>query len=267
MVAGYRARASERDDPICSDHYARALAGDAGLELAARFDESYPPMERWIALRTAAIDRLVEAAAGPPLEARQVVILGAGLDTRAARLASPARRFFEVDHPATQADKRRRVDALGAVAPRLDYVPCDFESDDLFQRLAAAGLDDAAPVFFVWEGVVPYLSEAAVRATLERIAACPRAAVVFDTIGTRMVERRDISERDARSMEIVEDLGEPVVFGVNHTAGLVAESGFRHVRSWSFDEIDLNLTGSYDRGRMFRFQRLTCAATIDMGTP
>lgn len=267
MVAAYRGRASARREPICSDPWAAELAGDAGLELSRRFDASYEPMERWIALRTAAIDRLVERSAAAPLSARQIVVLGAGLDTRAARLAARGRRFFEVDHPATQADKRRRLAPLDYRPPAIDYVPCDFETDDLFEQLAGAGLDREAPVFFVWEGVIPYLSEPAVRATLERIAGCPRAAVVFDTIGTRMVERRDITERDAMSMDIVEDLGEPVVFGINHTVGLVAESGFRYVRSSSFDEIDLNLTGSYDRSRMFRFQLLTVAATIDLESP
>lgn len=265
MVAGYRARASRRDPAICSDPWAAALAGDAGLELARRFDASYEPMERWIALRTAAIDRLVERSSEAPLAAGQVVILGAGLDTRAARLARSGRRFFEVDHPATQADKKVRLSALDYAPPAIDYVACDFETDDFLERLESAGFDPASAAFFVWEGVVPYLSEAAVRATLERLArGCRRAAVVFDTLGRRMVERQGISDKDALSMDIVDDLGEPVIFGINHTVELVAESGFRFVRSSSFDEIDLNLTGSYARERMFRFQRLTLAANVDL---
>lgn len=265
MVAGYRARASGRDRPICDDPWAAALAGDAGLELARRFDASYAHMERWIALRTAAIDRLVQRSAEPPLRAGQVVVLGAGLDTRAARLARPGRRFFEVDHPATQADKRARLAGLDYAPPAVAYVACDFESDDFLERLAAAGFDREDAALFVWEGVVPYLTEAAVRSTLERVAReCRRAAVVFDTLGKRMVERRDISERDALSMEIVDDLGEPVIFGINHTIGLVAECGFTWARASSFDEIDLDLTGTYDRERMFRFQTLTVAANLDL---
>lgn len=265
MVAGYRARATRRGEPICRDPWAEALAGELGLELSRRFDASYEHMERWIALRTAEIDRLIDRAAEPPLAAEQIVILGAGLDTRAARLARPGRQFFEVDHPATQSDKRDRLAALNYDPPAVEYVTCDFEGEDFLERLATAGFDREAAAFFVWEGVVPYLTEPAIRTTLERISKdCRRAAVVFDTLGKRMVERRDISERDALSMEIVDDLGEPVIFGINHTVGLVAECGFSFVRAASFDEIALNLTGVYDRRQMFRFQTLTLAANVPL---
>ncbi|MBW1762713.1 MAG: class I SAM-dependent methyltransferase [Deltaproteobacteria bacterium] len=86
---------------------------------------------------------------------RQVVVLGAGLDTRAARLAREGVRFFEVDQPASQVDKCERLSRFDAYPmDAATFVPCDFERDDFVQLLEAAGLDGGSPVCFVWEGVI-----------------------------------------------------------------------------------------------------------------
>lgn len=112
----------------------------------------------------------------------QYVLLGAGLDTFAHRNAYPGLKVFEVDHPATQQWKRELIEAGGIAAPdRLTYVPVDFERESLPQQLAASGFDIAAPSFFAWLGVVPYLTAEAFRATLGFIAAQPPGSgVVMD---------------------------------------------------------------------------------------
>jgi methyltransferase (TIGR00027 family) len=116
--------------------------------------------------RTVAIDEAVRAAAHP-----QVVILGAGLDGRAWRLPELAgAAVFEVDHPASQADKRARAAALEPRALDVHWVPVDFGRDDLGDALAAAGHDVALPTTWIWEGVVPYLTPAEVDAATATIA-------------------------------------------------------------------------------------------------
>ncbi|MFJ4678092.1 class I SAM-dependent methyltransferase [Kitasatospora sp. NPDC088783] len=119
--------------------------------------------------RTVAIDEaLRERADG------QLVVLGAGLDTRAWRLAALAGTdVWEVDHPASQQDKRRRLaDAeVRPVARSVRFTPVDFAVDDLGAALAAAGHDAAAPTTWLWEGVVPYLTRDQVRATLAALTA------------------------------------------------------------------------------------------------
>lgn len=113
--------------------------------------------------RTVAIDDAVLARPTP-----QLVILGAGLDGRAWRLA--AGTVFEVDQPASQRDKQDRAAALPADrAPR--YVPVDFTRDRLTDALAAAGHRADAPTTWIWEGVVPYLTRAAVASTVAAVAA------------------------------------------------------------------------------------------------
>ena len=95
----------------------RQLAGADGHEIAKRLDARFPPMELWLALRVAYLDRLVGLAVDR-LSIRQVVILGAGYDTRAARLPRAGVTFFEVDHPATQAAKRERLAKLAGLSRR-----------------------------------------------------------------------------------------------------------------------------------------------------
>jgi methyltransferase (TIGR00027 family) len=113
-------------------------------------------------LRTRAIDDVIAEVAAP-----QLVVLGAGLDSRAYRMRALAEvTVFEVDHPASQAFKRRRTGRLSCVAREVRFVGVDFERDDLGERLAVSGHDRALPTTWIWEGVTPYLTEEAVDATL-----------------------------------------------------------------------------------------------------
>jgi methyltransferase (TIGR00027 family) len=138
-------------------------------------------MRIFIAVRT----RFAEDALAVAVErgVRQLVVLGAGLDTYAYR--GPLRdrlRIFEVDHPATQAWKRQRLaDAAIPLPACLTFAPIDFERETLAGGLAAAGFDPARQTFFTWLGVVPYLTEEAIWSTLGFIASLPGGAhVVFD---------------------------------------------------------------------------------------
>jgi methyltransferase (TIGR00027 family) len=112
----------------------------------------------------------------------QYVLLGAGLDTFAHRNPYPALRVFEVDHPATQQWKRDLLHSGGLPSPaNLAYAPVDFERQSLPEQLLAAGFCSAAPAFFGWLGVVPYITLAAFRSTIRFISTQPRGSgVVFD---------------------------------------------------------------------------------------
>ena len=123
-------------------------------------------------LITTARSRIAEDALSRAVErgVRQIVILGAGLDTFALRSPHGARqiRIYEVDHPATQAWKSQRLaEAQIALPPWLILVPVDFERDDVGGKLIAAGFQQNSPAFFTWLGVVPYLTEDAINRTLD----------------------------------------------------------------------------------------------------
>jgi len=263
MVCAYRARASKWARPIMNDPWAEALAGDDGQTYARELDAKFPPMETWLALRVAYLDRLVGLAVDR-LGIRQIVILGAGYDTRAARLPRAGVQFFEVDHPATQAAKRARLASLpGYPVDAARYVDCDFERQDPLDRLRALDFRASEPALVIWEGVVPYLTEAAVRATSTRLASGlePRSLLAFDFVGKRLVEdEARLNPRDKGQRDFVKDLGEPVRFGSNAILPLLYDCGFRWVRVLDFDELALELIGDYDRARLFRFQSIALAS-------
>jgi methyltransferase (TIGR00027 family) len=114
---------------------------------------------------------------------RQILVLGAGLDTFAYRLEpTDDLRVFELDHPATQAEKRRRLGQAQIGEPaHVSYVAHDFEGGSMTAALKAAGLDPDRGAFVLWLGVTPYLTEEAVFATLGELASWPGGPeVVFD---------------------------------------------------------------------------------------
>jgi methyltransferase (TIGR00027 family) len=168
---------------IFSDPLALKILG-SDADAVVRDAEEHPSrrgMRIFIAART----RFAEDALKAAVEngARQLVILGAGLDTFAYRSTFSSRlRVFEVDHPATQAWKRECLQAAGIAFPEsLTYAPVDFEQATLGEGLADAGFDASLQTFFFWLGVVPYLTEAAAWSTLRFIAGISGAAhVVFD---------------------------------------------------------------------------------------
>jgi len=167
--------------PGFQDPTARAFLGDKGkqslasAELVARAGKRTVRLEMarvmadLIALRTMAIDAAVrDAIAGG---ARQLVILGAGYDGRAWRMRELAGvRVFEVDHPATQADKRSRLSGLAPAPGIVTFVSIDFEVESLGVVLERAGHDRESPTCWIWEGVVMYLTRNAMRTMLADIA-------------------------------------------------------------------------------------------------
>jgi methyltransferase (TIGR00027 family) len=168
---------------IFADPLALRILGMDVPAVARRAEEnpSGRRMRLFIAFRT----RFAEDALAAAFEGgvRQVVVLGAGLDTYAYRNPFGDRlRLFEVDHPATQAWKHQLLrDAAIPLPSSLTFVPVDFERETLPERLAASAFDRTQQTFFTWLGVVPYLNEEAVWSTLAFIAGLPNGAhVVFD---------------------------------------------------------------------------------------
>jgi methyltransferase (TIGR00027 family) len=197
--------------------FADPLAGPilGAVAQAAAVATSADPSTRGMRLFIAARSRVAEAALRAGVETRgvsQFVVLGAGLDTFAYRNPfGAALKVFEVDHPETQAWKRRRLAEAGIAVPAaLTFVPVDFERDGLLAALEAAGFDPERRSFFTWLGVVPYLTREAIGATLAVIGGLPGGGeVVFDysdPVGTLGGQAR---EAHARRAERVAALGEP----------------------------------------------------------
>ncbi|MBF6175986.1 class I SAM-dependent methyltransferase [Nocardia blacklockiae] len=206
---------------------------------ALRFGVSDRPRRLFFAARARfAEDRVAEAVT---TGVRQVVILGAGLDTFAYRNPYPGLRVFEVDHPATQAWKHRRLAASGIDRPEaLAFVPVDFETDSLATRLDEAGFSRTEPAVFVWLGVVYYLTPDAARATLDYIARQSESVeVVFDYLADTDEDRAQLRARAQRAAAV----GEPwfSYFAPHDIAAQLRALGFTDIE----DHAAANLIAGY----------------------
>lgn len=176
-VASLRAVHALLDEPlVLDDPLALRLLGPA-REAALRADPFAlnDPIARGLRAALVARSRFVEDELARRIAAgvRQVVLLGAGLDTFAYRRRDldPGLQVFEVDHPGTQQWKRQLLAEAGiGVPPGLRFVPVDLERGDLGEALAAAGFRADQPACVGWMGVTPYLTADAVMGTLRSLA-------------------------------------------------------------------------------------------------
>ncbi|MGV0850395.1 class I SAM-dependent methyltransferase [Mycolicibacterium phlei] len=270
LITGYaRAYHQTADTPrIFTDPLAAPLLG--GHEFVEAGDALDTVVrDRARRLFFAARSRFAEDAIAAAVGTRQVVTLGAGLDTFGCRNTNPDLQVYEVDHPATQAWKRGRLTAAGIPAPStLTFVPVDFETQGLATELAAAGFTRTEPAIFIWLGVIFYLTSDAARATLDYIAGQARPVeVVFDYLqqadtGEDRAHLRARAQRLARA-------GEPLVsyHSPDTLAGQLHALGFAGVEDRAADRVigaylGESLQLSADEARTLRASRLVRARSL-----
>jgi methyltransferase (TIGR00027 family) len=253
-AAAYRAIHQTLDGGVIfSDPFAARILDD---ETRARLDETaaLPSLRPW-RLFIAARSRFSEdtLAACVARGVRQVVVLGAGLDTFSLRNphAGQGVRVFEVDHPATQGWKRARLKQAGLAVPAsLTFAPVDFERQSLADGLKAAVFQADRPAFFQWLGVVPYLTREAVSLTLDFIAGVPESEVVFDyaePLENYPANRRaDVMEVAARAAA----RGEPwlSLFDPAELSKMLRNKGFGIVEDLGLAEIADRFYGALKQG-------------------
>ncbi|ABS56062.1 putative methyltransferase [Methanoregula boonei 6A8] len=209
-VAAFRAAESalQEDQRVCYDPYAIRFTDPDHLdELTEYTDNHFPGLRNYIAARARHFDDVITLAAKTGLE--QLVILGAGYDTRAYRIAEfkGRVRVFELDHPDTQEVKKEKIEELFRGLPKdVVYVPVDLETQDWGRRLLEAGYSPEKKTLFVMEGLIMYLTPTAIDAILSFVVnnSGKNSAVLFDYPA-------ETGDTDASSREMREDLG-------NHTA-------------------------------------------------
>ncbi len=182
LVAAMRAEESQRSDRLFDDPFAHALAGDAGYAALRTYRDAVGPSIPIIEVRTRWFDEaLARAAAGG---IAQVVILAAGLDARAYRLAWPAgTRVFEVDQPSILAHKAA-VLGTGAPTSARVAIAANLETD-WPAALRGAGFDPAERTVWLIEGLLQYLDASSVETLFARLdeLSAPRSILLYDVVG------------------------------------------------------------------------------------
>jgi methyltransferase (TIGR00027 family) len=241
----------------------RALRGGAGSDRRASLGSRLwmrGPLRRfaiYMQIRTRVIDDDVAAFARSG--GRQLVLLGAGFDCRAWRLAAlEGVRVFEVDHPATQA-KKRAVMSSEATAARVVFVPWDFEREPLAElpaRLVAEGHDPRLSTMTIVEGVLMYLTSGATDATFECIReySTPGSPAAITYMNTSLIADRSGAGIGRRLA--VRVVGEPFRSGFDpeRLPGWLEERGFRLERDESAAQAGGRLLGA-EVGRRIHSRR------------
>jgi methyltransferase (TIGR00027 family) len=201
-----------------------------GRAVTAVLDLGWPRTRSSGVVRTRFIDDAVRGALAQG--AKQLVLLGAGFDSRPYRLAeADAVTVFEVDHPATQAVKRARLAQRGGAAARqAHFVAVDFERDDFEDALLRSGYKPGAAAVVIWEGVVSYLSSAAVDENFTRLQrlTAPGRRLVFTYVHRGAIDGSVHFDEATRWKSWVRFSGEPFTFGFDPR-----EIG-RYLRSYGF---------------------------------
>ncbi len=187
-----------------------------GPALLAARERQMPGIMGNLLCRTRFIDDTLQDALARGFE--QVVILGAGLDSRAYRISGMHEvRIFELDHPATQAWKRARIEEVHGVATaHVTFVPIDFESQTIKEVMAATDFRAADRTLLIWEGVTQYIGAEAVDATFRYIAEAivPGGEIVFTYVDRGLLDGPARTKRVDRLLSQLERQGEPWSFGI-----------------------------------------------------
>ena len=230
-VAAYRLGFTRVPAPYGDAAADEALAADVG----AGQEPAAGRMREYLEARTRFFDRVVVGAIGRGV--RQIVVGAAGYDGRPLRYARSGVRWFEVDHPATQRDKRDRLARLGLAAGQVQFVEADFTRDPIAERLTAAGLNPGQLGLFLLEGVAVYLEPA----VLERVLSQFRQVA---PIGSRLAISVSVSgaqgEARSRFQASVAALGEPArsALEAGQATEVLARTGWQVITGDDADDPD-----------------------------
>jgi methyltransferase (TIGR00027 family) len=191
-------------------------------------DDRWPCARGGVVARTRLIDEQMSAAVAG---VSQVLILGAGFDTRGHRLPGLAAvPVFEVDHPDTQTAKRRALKRTPPGGKDIRYVAVVFGQDDLASSLIAAGFRPAESTLVLWEGVTNYLDAKSMDATFRTLAQAlgPSSPVLFTYVHRGMLDGSVRFDGAGTTMRAVRRAGEPFTFGFDpdQLPGYLAQRGF-----------------------------------------
>jgi methyltransferase (TIGR00027 family) len=220
-----------------------------GSRFIARAERQHPGVWAGFLCRIRYIDDTLRDALKEELD--QVVILGAGSDTRALRIPGVDKtQVFEVDHPVPQAWKKKCLTKmLGVLPPHISFVPMDFDQQSLEDEMVAAGFRTGARTFVISEGVTQYITEKANDAIFQYVSkTAPGSRIVFSYVHRGVI---DGSFKDAEKWKsLIQNQGVSWVFGIDpgELEQFLSKRGFSlldHIGGSDYQERYLNPLGRH----------------------
>jgi methyltransferase (TIGR00027 family) len=207
-----------------------------------------PGVQAFLAIRCRYMDDYLQECLASGIE--QLVVLGAGLDSRAYRIEGLKERVkvFEVDHPATQAVKLAKLKRiLGELPAHVTYVPIDFD-DETLEKLFDFGYHRQSKTLFIWEGVVHYLTAEAVDQTLSFVSrnSGTGSSIIFDYVYASALTATDKRSEVARMQRTQRYTGEGLIFGIEEgqIEAFLRARGYAQIKNMSSADLrEVYLTG------------------------
>jgi len=223
IVAEYRARESGETNPLYRDPIVSLFLNERTRQAADRMAADFPAGEKGVKLRTRYYDDHLDAQLVHGC--RQVVILGAGLDTRAVRKQSQDVTYFEIDDADITNFKRERLAEAGIDAP-IVFIPGNYVTDGLIRLLAANHFDFELPTYVIWEGNSMYLTRPTVLKVLTDLRGrISSFAISFDYMSEAVIACATGDEGTSGFVRRFAAMGAPWHFGLDDLEELAHEAG------------------------------------------
>ena len=225
VVAEFRAEENYAAQPLYRDPIVSLLLNTESQQAAARIAAAFPVMREMVKIRTKYFDDMLDRQIF--LGCRQVLLLGAGLDTRAIRKPAADVSYFEIDDGATLKLKRDCLEAHGMHA-NVKFIAGNYVTDGLIGMLSRNGFDPGLPTYVIWEGNTMYLSKETDRAIMGELRDNLRDfRLSFDYFAEAVITKTTGEDGLTRMTESFANMGAPWVTGFDDIEGLAGDVSLR----------------------------------------
>jgi methyltransferase (TIGR00027 family) len=223
IVAEFRAQENAEPHPLYRDPIVPLFLNDRTRQAAERMAAGFPPGGQGVKLRTRYYDDHLDAQLGNGC--RQVVILGAGLDTRGVRKQAPGVTYFEIDDAGMLDFKRARLTEAGIEVP-IVFIAGNYVTDGLLRLLDANGFDFDLPTYVIWEGNTMYLNRPAVLSVLTDLRkSLTSFAISFDYLTEAVIDYATGDDQTSAFVRRFAEMGAPWHFGIDDLGALAGDAG------------------------------------------
>ncbi len=235
VVAEFRDDENREAFPLYHDPYVHIFLDEETKKAADRISAFFPPVRNNVRLRT----RYFDDRLSTKLEqgCKQVVILGAGLDTRAQRMAFPGVAYFEIDDASTLSFKRAKLEEQG-IDPGATLISGDYVRDGLLNLLVRNGFRPEFPTHIIWEGNTMYLRPDAIANILTEAAKhISHCSVSFDYLAEEVVEKRTGDREVTAVAERFAAMGAAWIGAIRDLGALACNCGFKVSENMKFADL------------------------------
>jgi methyltransferase (TIGR00027 family) len=229
IVAEFRADGNSEDEPLYRDEIVKLFLDADTKKAADSFSSDFPAIKRLVQIRTCYFDDRLDEQIRRGV--RQIVILGAGFDTRPIRKQTSSVTYFEVDDPSTLDLKQVRL-AANDIPVGSKYVHGNYVSDNLIAMLESRGFDCSLPAHFIWEGNTMYLTEDSVRGIMTDIAwHVEQFTLAFDYFAPEVIAKTTGDHGITGIVERFAAIGAPWIFGIGDLPKVARQAGMSVVEN------------------------------------